>query len=206
MQRQLAPPLIISVVGYKGGIGKTTTAIHLAAFFQTKASTLFIDADENRSAQSWARPGRLPFQVASETKAPQLVMKLQPEHMVIDTKARPSPADLQEISESSDLLVLPTTPRPMDFEVLIKTIQEIEHHKTPYKVLLTMVPPTSTQISAELKEVLAEEEAPVFSNVIFKYSFVGQLPLEGILAKDSSDRNAKRIWDQYMRVGKEMMK
>lgn len=196
--------MIISVVGYKGGIGKTTTAIHLAAFFQSKASTLFIDADENRSAQSWARLGNLPFDVTSEVQAPQIVMKSQPEHMVLDTKARPSPVDLKEIAATSDLLVLPTTPRPMDFDVLIATLQEIAKFKTPHRVLLTMVPPTSTQISAELKEVLEGENTPVFETAIFKYSFVEQLPLGGILAKDSKDRNARRVWDQYMAVGKEI--
>ena len=46
--------MIVTIAGYKGGIGKTTTAVHLAAVFQATSSTLFIDADENRSAQEWA--------------------------------------------------------------------------------------------------------------------------------------------------------
>ncbi|QKD81208.1 ParA family protein [Thermoleptolyngbya sichuanensis A183] len=34
----------------KGGVGKTTAAIHLAAFLQAQGETLPIDADPNRSA------------------------------------------------------------------------------------------------------------------------------------------------------------
>lgn len=197
--------MIVTVAGYKGGIGKTTTAIHLAAFFQTKAPTLFIDADENRSAQSWARVGQLPFEVINEKLAPRQVLKLQPTHIVIDTKARPSQEELEDISANCDLLILPTSPRPMDFDVLIKTIQTVRTLGVLYKVLLTMVPPTSTQISTDLKAVLSEDKTPVFESVIHKYAFIEQLPLDGLLAKDSKDRNAKRIWDQYVEVGKEIL-
>lgn len=198
--------MIITVAGYKGGIGKTTTAVHLAAFFQSKAPTLFIDADENRSAQSWARFNYLPFEVTNDNRAPKLIMEMQPKHLVIDTKARPSPEDLEEISHTCDLLVLPTTARPMDFDVLMKTIQAVKKIATPYKVLLTMVPPTSTQISVDMKEVLADANVPVFDSIIYKYAFVEQLPLDGILANASKDKNAKKIWDQYMQAGEEILK
>ena len=60
-----------------------------------------------------------------------------------------------------------------------------------------------TEYESEV-EVLEGENTPVFETAIFKYSFVEQLPLGGILAKDSKDRNARRVWDQYMAVGKEI--
>ena len=197
--------MIITVAGYKGGIGKTTTAVHLAAFFQARSPTLFIDADENRSAQSWARFNKLPFEITTDNLAPKRIMKLRPEHIVIDTKARPSPEDREEISQNCALLILPTSTRPMDFDVLMKTIQAIKEMQTPYRVLLTMVPPTSTRISMEIKEVLSDAKIPVFDTVIHKYAFVEQLPLDGILANGSKDENAKKIWGQYMNVGQEIV-
>ena len=42
--------MFITVASYKGGVGKTTTAVHLAAYLQTLAATLLIDGDPNRSA------------------------------------------------------------------------------------------------------------------------------------------------------------
>lgn len=197
--------MIVSVAGYKGGIGKTTTAVHLAAFFQSLSPTLLIDADENRSAQAWARLEKLPFEVITENQAPRHILSMRPEHMIIDTKARPSPEDIEEISQNCDLLILPSTTRPMDLEVLVKTVHGIRNIKTPFCVLLTMVPPTSTKISADIKEVLYNSKIPVFETSIQKYAFVEQLPLDGVLAKDSKDENALKVWEQFMQLGREIM-
>ena len=45
-------------------VGKTTAAIHLAAFLAKQGETLLLDGDLNRSASAWARKGQLPFTVA----------------------------------------------------------------------------------------------------------------------------------------------
>jgi len=56
----------ISVVGFKGGVAKTTTAIHLAAYLQRLAPNLLADGYQNRSALEWAGRGDgAPFAVAA---------------------------------------------------------------------------------------------------------------------------------------------
>ncbi len=196
--------MIITIAGYKGGIGKTTTAVHLAAVMNKNATTLLIDADENRSAVSWARQKKLPFNVATESTAPMAFTKIRPEHTVIDTKARPSAEDLEEISEACDLIILPTTTRPMDFEALIKTVEKIKAIDMPYKVLLNMVPPNSTRKSSDITEVLEGANIPVFKTIVYRYSFIEQLPLDGILASQAKDDNAQKVWKQYRSIGKEI--
>ena len=40
--------MIAAVASFKGGLGKTTTAVHLADFFQRQKDTLLIDSVSNR--------------------------------------------------------------------------------------------------------------------------------------------------------------
>ena len=42
--------MIVTVASFKGGVGKTTTALHLAAYCQTLAPTLLVDGDLNTRA------------------------------------------------------------------------------------------------------------------------------------------------------------
>lgn len=45
---------IYAVVNTKGGVGKTTTAVHLATMLAGKGSTLLIDGDSQMTAAAWA--------------------------------------------------------------------------------------------------------------------------------------------------------
>lgn len=46
--------MIYAVVNTKGGVGKTTTAVHLATMLARTERTLLIDGDPQTSAASWA--------------------------------------------------------------------------------------------------------------------------------------------------------
>ena len=84
--------MIVTVASFKGGVGKTTTALHLAAYLQGDAPTLLVDGDLNRSALQWASAGNLDFQVCDEAQA--VKYSRNAEHIVIDTPARPSIEEL----------------------------------------------------------------------------------------------------------------
>jgi len=55
---------IIGVIGRKGGVGKTTIAVHLAAELSTgKQTVAVVDCDAQGSATYWSDPGQLPVPV-----------------------------------------------------------------------------------------------------------------------------------------------
>ena len=62
--------MILTITSYKGGVGKTTSAVHLAAYLQTLAPTLLLDGDQTKNATAWSQRGKgFPFRVAGIDQA-----------------------------------------------------------------------------------------------------------------------------------------
>ncbi|MGE5754447.1 MAG: ParA family protein, partial [Planctomycetaceae bacterium] len=108
--------MIVTVASNKGGVGKTTTAIHLAAYLQQFDPTLLVDNDPNRNSIGWAARSQngLPFRVVDINQS--LKVGRHYEHIIFDTKARDDRDELQTLAQGCDLMVVPTTPDAMAIE------------------------------------------------------------------------------------------
>lgn len=199
--------MIVTVASFKGGVGKTTTAVHLAAFLQGLAPTVCFDGDPTKSATQWARRAmnNFAFKVAPSESMAMLSTKF--EHKVIDTGQKPSGEDLQAAAEWSDLLVIPAVPSSLDTDGLIQTIQALQQLGCKnYKVLLTRVAPDAAGAAIELREALQSLGAPVFRAEIPRLKAFEKAAGEGMTVDQVSDRNAARGWAAYDEVGLEMMR
>ncbi len=195
--------MIVAITALKGGVGKTTTAIHIAAFLQTLAPTLLIDADRNRSALVWSKEEKLPFMVASQAGSHNLIKRF--ENIVIDMKARPEGDDLKDLVDGSDFIILPTTPNHLDLDATLKAIDILKPLQAKFKVLLTKVD-SRTISGREAHKFLKEHEVPVFKAEIPKLVAFERAPQRGVVVRDYPDERAKLAWKQYQAVGKELIK
>ena len=196
--------MIITVASFKGGVGKTTTAIHLAAFLQGQGETLLIDADPNRSALGWAERGELPFPVLNEWDAGSIAKPHQ--NIVIDTQARPTSGDLSILAESCDLLVLPTTPDILALDALVLTIEYLKGISTRhYRILITSIPPKPSRAGEEVKKLLQEANLPVFESGIRRFAAFQKAALQGQPVYDIEDSRAEQGWQDYRAVGNEIL-
>lgn len=99
---------LIAIANYKGGVGKSCLAIHLAAALAPSA--LLVDGDPtNESCIHWAAAGKLPFQVVRNAEARNAIAQLSPEFVVIDSPARPDPESIANLVRAN-LVVVPTFP------------------------------------------------------------------------------------------------
>jgi chromosome partitioning protein len=195
----------IAVVGYKGGTGKTTSAVHLAAYFQTLAPCVLIDGDPNRSASEWAGAGRLPFRVEDERKAARSGIARDFAHVVLDTEARPALADLKDLAEDFDLLIVPSPPDALSLRALVKTLAALSSIEARFRVLLTICPPAPSRVADEARDDLKSEGVPILKTAIPRLAAFGKAALEGVTVREVRDDPRARVaWDAYASAGREI--
>lgn len=202
--------MLITCTSAKGGVGKTTSAVHLAAVLSKDDKTLLIDGDPNHSALKWAKRGQLPFQVVDLMAAPKHARNY--EHIVFDTPARPNSDDLEALVEGCDLLIIPTTPDILSIDATLETVEMLKALECDsrsgscgnrYRILLTIIPPAPRKTGSQAREALAE--FPLFEQSIRQFAAYEKAALEGVVVNQVKDRNARIAWKEFEAVGKEIL-
>lgn len=162
------------IADLKGGTGKTTTAIYVAALLTKEGRTLLVDADPQGSALSWSESAEdFPYPVVGlpvrdlHRRLPALAQGYA--HVVIDTP----PTDVAIVRSAllaADTAIIPLSPSMLDLDRLKATIEllaEIEptNEVAPH-ALLTRVRQGTKSLDAA-RDILTELGLPV----------VGEIPL-----------------------------
>lgn len=157
--------MIVGVLNQKGGVGKTTLSINLAACLaRTGARVLLIDADPQGSALDWAaaRQGDPLFSVVGFPRATihKEIAQLGQgyDHIIIDGPPRVTDLARSAIM-ASDIVVIPVQPSPYDIwaaEEVVKLIAEARVYKENIKsVFVVNRKITNTAIGRDVREALA---------------------------------------------------
>ena len=196
--------MIITVASFKGGVGKTTTAVHLAAYLQKKAPALLVDGDANRSATVWGKRGGLPFKVVDERQAAHYARNY--EHVIIDTAARPDEDDLKALAGGCDLLIIPVTPDALALDALMLTVKVLQNiGSDSYRVLLTIIPPRPSRDGEEARSTLQQGTLPLFEVGIRRFVAFQKAALAGVPVFSVRDPRAQLAWTDYEKMGKEIL-
>jgi chromosome partitioning protein len=194
--------MLVSIASFKGGVGKTTIAVHLSAYFQKKGKTVLVDGDPNRSALAWSERGNFPFQVINESELAARAGEFS--NIIVDTPARPSAEELKTLSAESDLLLIPTKPDALSLDALLKIVASLQSFDAQnYKVLLTLVPPRSNA-ARDAKAMLDEIKVPYCKTEIHRRAICERAALQGKTVDNL--RDGQVVWEEFTTLGKEIFK
>ena len=164
--------MIISVLNQKGGVGKTTLAVHIAmGLAQEGKRILLVDADQQGSALDWAAMRTIDarFPVIGLPK-PSLHRELPKMADNYDAIVIDGPPRVNDVARSailaSQLVLVPVQPSPYDVwaaKEIIDLLHEAstfnENVKSAFVINRKIV---NTAIGRDVHEALADYHLPVF--------------------------------------------
>ena len=136
---------LVAVTNQKGGAGKTTTTMNLAAIAAENSRVLVVDVDPQQSTTWWASTAdeNLPFDFAADTDASNLArLRALPFDVIfVDTPGNLTDSKiLESVLAVADFAIIPTEPEALCIPPMVRTIRTlVEPSGTPFRVLLSKI-------------------------------------------------------------------
>jgi chromosome partitioning protein len=207
------PVRILLVMNEKGGVGKTTVSVGLAAVASTalagrhklgkptkKLPVLLISIDPQMSAYVWVRrseeqTGKRHFdylQVSSAEELEKVIAEETPDRrtIIIDSAGTMGFGAGDILSKALDLctdVLVPLSPEGLSLEPTARTVLAIMGRGRPFRLCLTIFDPRDGKESPDLHEVagwITQQGWPLCSTVIRKYKIISRSPIIGLTHVD----------------------
>lgn len=170
-------PTVISLAALKGGVGKSTISIHLAAYLhQIGKTTLLVDADPQATARSWAALSA----ISTVARPPVIGMGAEMrrdlasvaegwDFVIIDTPPRLG-TEQRSALFVSDIALVPVTPGPADVWALQETLNlivDVRDLRPEIKAAIVLNRyDARTALSGAIKESVEASAFPVLQSTL----------------------------------------
>jgi len=195
-----------AVVYQKGGVGKTTVAVHLATRFAQSGPTLLIDGDPQESSATWAgwrrehRNLKSPTTVRLRGKAVYdegLALSTNFQNTVIDAGGRDG-AGLRNALLLAERLIIPIGNSGMDAAPLDEFMDRVEEARAFNRSLEVMVLLSridSRSQDEELRAFVEERGLPLFSTNIGERAVYRHSTGEGLTVNEYKPKIAAATYE-----------
>lgn len=182
---------VISISNQKGGAGKTTLTMNLAAGLARRGRTLVIDADPQGSAMQWAglSSDERPFPVSVIALTDNLAREVRRfaedyRYLVIDCPPTLETGVTQAAMRVSDAVLIPTLPSPIDLWASLRLATAIEEAKMGNPrlaayIVVNQLEPRSA-LSQGMRQALDEFDIPALQSYLRRRAVYRNSALEGL--------------------------
>lgn len=196
---------VIAVLNQKGGSGKTTLALNLAAGLGRRARTAVADADPQRSISQWIAMGEndsaLPISTQIDVNPGAEIARLQQNHryVVVDCPPTVQGAVIEAVLSSADLVLIPVLPSPLDLwasvemAALVKQAQRKSRALQAYLVLNQVE--ARNALSRSMQQAVAELDVPLLQACLERRAAYRSAAVEGRSVYDMGSRGAQAVKD-----------
>jgi chromosome partitioning protein len=151
---------VIAIISQKGGAGKTTLALHLAAAaHEVGRVALVIDTDPQATASQWAAWRQDAPPEVIDSPPPRLLAKIEQamgqgaDFIVIDTPPHADSAARAAV-EVADLVLIPCRPSAFDLAAIQTTAKLVQLLRKPAFVVFTAGSPNAPRMYQEAVELV----------------------------------------------------
>lgn len=179
---------VIALVGNKGGAGKTTLSVNLAAGLAKQKSAILVDADPQGSALQWnafndSNDAITVLEAGDELKTQLAELTHKYDYVIVDCPPSVHAPQTIKVLEICDLALIPVQPSPVDLWATVhteKAVQDAQQTNTNLQAVLVINQLESrTTLSRLVRDALSEISLPVAKTALRRRAIFRNSVLEG---------------------------